>query len=83
MLLVVSFSDEEMSAVIGNRCFGVDVTKVGQEVFGTSHVDWMDVLKAPRRTQQALAMLVIAEIRDARATSRVAAGIRRKLARGK
>jgi hypothetical protein len=81
MLLVASFSDEEEAAVIGNLCFGVDVTAIGQDVLGTTHVEWLDILRAPRRTQQALAMLVIAEIRDARATSRVVAGIRKMVSK--
>jgi hypothetical protein len=81
MLLGAAYSDEVEASVIGNLCFGVDVTAIGREVLGTPHVDWLDILRAPRRTQQALAMLVIAEIRDARATSRVVSGVR-KMHRG-
>lgn len=71
MLLVAAYADEETTAVTGHYCFGIDVTAVTKEVFDEGIVEWSTVRYAPLRTQQALAMLLIAEVRDHRMAGRV------------
>jgi hypothetical protein len=57
--------------VLGPNQHGVDAAKVAVEILGVSIPMWTEVRYAPYNVQQALAMLLIAEIRRARAMSRV------------
>lgn len=82
LLLVAFYADEEKIAVVGHLCFGIDASEITREVFGRQSVDWSTIEQAPWHVQQALVMLILAEIRDARAASRVVSSMR-KMHRGR
>jgi hypothetical protein len=65
----------DIDDVLGANRYGVNVERAATEIVGESMPIWEDVLGKPLRVQQALVMNLIAEIRSARAMSKVYRGI--------